>query len=134
MKTPRSQLAALIARRTLQSGLPKKEAISIAAYLLEERRASELASLLRDVQADWAHDGYVEVVAASAHALTPAVMKDIEAEARKLYPASKRIVVTEQREPDLVGGVKLMIIDHQLDLTTRGKLQEFKMLAMEGKD
>ena len=134
MKTPRSQLAKLIAARTLTSGFSKQEATAIAAYLLEERRAGELASILRDVQADWAKSGYVEVIAASAHTLTPAILKDIEAEARKVYPEAKRIVVTEQLQPDLVGGVALVIVDHQLDLTTRGKLQEFKMLAMQGKD
>lgn len=134
MKAPRSQLARIIAARTLQSGTSKQLAKEVAAYMLEENRTGELASLLRDVQADWAKDGYVEVIAASARELSPQVMKDIEAEARKVYPSAKTIRITPQLQPDLVGGVALTIIDRRLDLTTKAKLQHFKMLAVNGKD
>lgn len=134
MKTPRSHLARIIAGRTLKSGLSKPMAQQLAAYLLEENRTGELASLIRDVQAEWAREGYVEVVAASAHELSPQVMKDIEAEARKVYPEAKTIRITPQLQPDLVGGVALTIIDHRLDLTTKAKLQQFKMMAVNGKE
>ena len=134
MKTPRSQLARIIAARTLKSGPSKQLAKEIAAYMLEENRTGELASLVRDVQADWAKDGYVEVIAASARELSPEVMKDIEAEARKVYPEAKTIHITPQLSPDLVGGVALTIIDRRLDLTTKAKLQQFKMLAVNGKE
>lgn len=134
MKAPRRQLAKFLADRTLKSGLSKQEATAVAAYLLEENRAQELPSIVRDVQAEWADAGYVEVLAASAHELSVEALKDIEAEARKLYPDAKKIHITTQLQPELVGGVKLTIIDHQLDLTTRGKLQQFKVLATNGKD
>jgi F0F1-type ATP synthase delta subunit len=61
-------------------------------------------------------------------------MKDIETEARKIYPAAKTIRITPQLQPDLVGGVALTIIDRRLDLTTKAKLQQFKMLAINGKE
>ena len=134
MKTPRSQLARILAARTMKSGLSKQLAREVAAYMLEENRTGEIASLLRDVQADWAKDGYVEVIAASAHELSPQVINDIEAEARKIYPSAKTIRVTPQLRPDLVGGVAMTIIDRRLDLTTKAKLQQFKMLAVNGKE
>jgi len=134
MKTPRTQLARIIASRTLKHGITKPDARALAAYLLEERRVGDVASLVRDVQADWADAGYVEVVAASAHELSPEVLKDIEAEARKAYPEAKTIHITQELQPDLVGGVKLTIVGRQLDLTIRSKLQQFKMWATNGKD
>lgn len=134
MKTPRSQLARIIAGSTMKSGVSKQLAKEIAAYMLEENRTAELASLVRDVQAEWAKNGYVEVIAASARELSPQVMKDIEAEARKLYPEAQTIRITPQLSPDLVGGVALTIIDRRLDLTTKAKLQQFKMLAVNGKE
>jgi F0F1-type ATP synthase delta subunit len=134
MKTPRAQLARIIAARTVKTGTSKQLAKAVAAYMLDENRTGELASLVRDVQADWAREGYVEVIAASAHELSPQVMKDIETEARKIYPAAKTIRITPQLQPDLVGGVALTIIDRRLDLTTKAKLQQFKMLAINGKE
>lgn len=133
MKTPRAQLARLIAKTTLTSQ-STDIAKEVAAYLLEEGRTQELDSILREVQADWAKQGYVEVIATSAHELTPEARKAIEAEACRLYPDAKKIVITSRLQPDVIGGVRLQIIDHQLDLTTRGQLQKFKMLAVYGKD
>ena len=134
MKTPRTQLARIIADRTLKHGISKSDTKALAAYLLEERRVGDVASLVRDVRADWAQAGYIEVIAASAHELSPQVLKDIEAEARKAYPEAKTIHITQVLQPDLVGGVKLTIVDRQLDLTIRSKLQQFKMFATNGKE
>jgi F0F1-type ATP synthase delta subunit len=134
MKTPRTDIASIIARRTLQSGMSKAEAMSLAAYLLEEGRTGELDSLLRDVQADWAKDGVVEVIASSAHELSPQVMKDIEAEARSIYKDAKRIIITTKIDPEIVGGVRLAFVDYRLDLSVAGELKKFKTLATNGKD
>jgi F0F1-type ATP synthase delta subunit len=134
MKTSRRQLAGVIARSTLHAGFTRQDAMHIAEYLLQERRTSDLDSLLRDVREQWAQDGYVEVLATGARALSSQVRADIEAEARYLYPDASRIVITEQIQPDLVGGVRIEVIGRQLDLTTRHTLQQFKMLATRGKD
>lgn len=133
MKTPRVQLARLIADKSKSSDR-KTLAKEVACYLLEEGRTQELDSILRDVQAIRANEGFVEVIATSAHELSATICQDIEAEARKLYPNAKKVCITPRLQPDLIGGVRLQIIDHQLDLTTRAKLQKFKMLAVYGKD
>ena len=134
MKTSRLQLAGIIARRVLDRKFGTRDAVSLAAYLLEERRTGDVDSLLRDVQAVWAESGYVEVVATSAHELTPQVVRDIEAEARKIYPEAKRIAVTARLDPEVVGGVRLDFAGHQLDLSIAARLQQFKTLAVHGKD
>jgi F0F1-type ATP synthase delta subunit len=134
MKTPRTRIAGTIANQTLKKGVSKKYAKEVAAYLLEEGRVSELDSVLRDVQADWAEAGYVEVLAASAHELTAAIRADIQKQVKRLYPAAKQIIVTEVHDPEVIGGVRLSLANRQLDLSVEAKLNKFKQLTTLGKD
>jgi len=134
MKQPRTKIARVIAERTLKSGVSKKFSNEVAAYLLSEGRVNELDSVLRDVQADWAEAGHVEVLAASAHELTSAVKADITKQVKRLHPDAKRIIVTEVRDPAVIGGVRLSLANQQLDLSVQAKLNRFKQLAATGKD
>lgn len=134
MKQPRAKLARLIADRTLQSGVSRRFATEVAAYLLTERRVNELDSVLRDIQADWAEAGQVEVVARSAHPLTAAAKTDIIQRLKPLYPNARRFSVIEVRDPAIIGGVRLNLAGRQLDLSVRAKLDTFKQRATAGKD
>jgi F0F1-type ATP synthase delta subunit len=134
MKTPRNRIATVIAERTLNKGASKDLSAEVAAYLLAERRVSELDSILRDVQADWAIAGYVEVIATSAHQLTAEVKADITKQVSRLYPNAKQIIVTEARDPEVIGGVRLELANQQLDLSVEAKLNKFKQLTTQGKD
>jgi len=129
MKQSRIKLAQVIADRSLSKGSTRQLSRQIAAFLLTERRVGELDSLLRDVQADWAETGHVEVLVSSAHGLTAAVKRDIKERVSKLYPKARQIIITEVHQPDIIGGVRLNVVDRQLDLTIRTKLQTFKRLA-----
>lgn len=129
MKARRTRIARVVADKTLKSGVSKSFANELAAYLLAERRTGELASILRDVQSDWAEAGRVEVLAASAHPLTAAIKADITAQIRRMYPDAKQIIVTEVRDPEVIGGVRLNLADRQLDLSVEAKLNKFKQLA-----
>jgi F0F1-type ATP synthase delta subunit len=134
MKTPRTQIAHIVADSALHGGSTKKLSKEIAAYLLSERRISELASLLRDVQADWAEAGFVEVLASSAHPLTTSVKADIQRQMKKLFPNARRIIVSEIHDPYVIGGVRLNLANQQLDLSVEAKLNKFKQLTTAGKD
>jgi F0F1-type ATP synthase delta subunit len=134
MKQPRTKLSRLVADKTLKSGLSRRFNKEVAAYLLSQRRTTELDSVLRDVQADWAEAGYVEVLAASAHPLTATLITDIRQRVKGLYPSAKRIIVTEVFDPAVIGGVRLNLPNRQLDLTVQAKLNQFKQLTTSGKD
>jgi len=134
MKTSRTRIAHTIADRTLSGSSKKKLSQEVAAYLLTERRVGELDSLLRDVQADWAEAGYVEVLAASAYPLSAATKADIEKRIKPLYPNAKRIIVTEVHDTNVIGGVCLSLANQQLDLTIEAKLNKFKQLTTAGKE
>jgi F0F1-type ATP synthase delta subunit len=129
MKQPRSKIAKAIADKTLRSGSNKRYAQEVAAYLLAERRVNELDSLLRDVQADWAQSGHVEVLAASAHDLSPAIKAEIERQIKRIFPDAKKIIVTEVHDSEVIGGVRLSLADRQLDLSIEAKLNKFKQLT-----
>jgi F-type H+-transporting ATPase subunit delta len=134
MKTPRSRLSRIIADRALKQGVTKSLSRDVAAYLLSERRTHELDSVLRDIQADWAEAGHIEVLAQSAHPLTPAIRNDIERQVRQIYPNAKQISVEEALDPEIVGGVRLSLANQQLDLSVESKLNKFKQLTSAGKD
>ncbi|HET7060527.1 MAG TPA: F0F1 ATP synthase subunit delta [Candidatus Saccharimonadales bacterium] len=134
MKTSRLRLARLLAGQTLKKGVSKRFDREIAAYLLSEGRTNELDSLLRDVQADWAENGHVEVTARSAHPLTAAIRADIRREVKKIHPKVQRIVVNETVDPEVVGGVQLNLPNRQLDLSIRSKLNMFKQSVTAGKE
>lgn len=134
MKQSRVRIARIIADRALKQGVSRRFSQEIAAYLLSERRVNELDSVLRDVQADWAAAGHVEVLAASANPLTAAVKADIARLVKRLAPDAKRVMVTETRDPSVIGGVRLNLADRQLDLSIETKLNKFKQLVAAGKE
>lgn len=128
-KVSRTRIASVIADRARQGD--KRLPTEVAAYLLESGRVRELDSILRDVQDNWARDGYVEVLAASAHPLTEAIKTDIIGRVRPVLPAGATITVTEVRDPEVVGGVRLRLANQQLDLSVEAKLNKFKQLTRD---
>lgn len=133
-KIPRHTLAASLAKQSLGSVNAKQFSEHIAAYLIAERRTADLESLMRDVMQYRADNGIVEVVAVSAHDLTPEVRKDIEAQIKSAYPQAKQVIISEQHDSSVVGGVRLELANEQLDLSVRAKLNRFKQLTVTGRN
>lgn len=130
MKTPRLQIADAIATKTLDKDLDRSRlSRSIAAYLLSTNRSAELSSLLRDVQQLRAERGIVEVIAVSAYELSIETKANIIGQIERLYPEAQNIIITEQRDPRVVAGVRLELADRQWDASARGKLNELKQLT-----
>lgn len=128
MKTPRTVIASIIAAKL--GRVPTADlSREVAAYLLDENRMGELDSLLRDISERRVLEGVVEVTAVSAHSLSDSVHHDIESRMRQLYPAVKEVIINEQLDPEVVGGVRLELANQQLDLSIRTKLNKFKQLT-----
>jgi F0F1-type ATP synthase delta subunit len=134
MKQPRKAIAAYIAEKTLEEVPTNKFINEVAAYLLEERRVSELNSIIRDVQSDWAKAGRLEVIATSAFPLADAIKTDIIKQLKEVFPDAKTIKLSEEIDPKVIGGVRLTMAEQQLDLTLESKLNKFKSLTHAGKD
>jgi F0F1-type ATP synthase delta subunit len=133
MKTPRTQIAGVIIQRLAEIS-PQRLANEVAAYLLHENRTDELDSLMRDVVAERASTGTVEVTAVSAHRLSETALKDIEAEVKLVYSRADQIIISSKTDANLLGGVRLEFPAAQLDLSLRAKLNELKTLIIYGKD
>lgn len=129
MKTSRSRLAAIIAERADAPNGAKALSQEVAAYLLAEGRTGELDSILRDVMQYRADHGVVEVIAIDAFPLADKVRADIESVIRELYPQAKQIIISEQLDPTVMGGVQIELANQQLDLSIRAKLNRFKQLT-----
>ena len=129
MKISRSRLAAIVANKAVQSVSSKVLSQEVAAYLLLEGRTGELDSLLRDVMQYRADHGIVEVIVTDAHPISDAVRRDVEGVVRELYPKATQIIVSEQLDPSIIGGIQIELANQQLDLSVRAKLNRFKQLT-----
>lgn len=134
MKQPRHLLVEAIAKRTMQVKGTSLLTHEIAAYLLTENRVSELDSILRDVIEYRAERGHVEATAVSAHPLTELAKREIEDMVKDNYPHASSITISEQIDPEVVGGVRVVLPHEQLDMTLRSKLANFKRLTSIGKE
>lgn len=134
MKTPRYKIAKTIADLSLKSDKSKNLAKEAAAYLLTENRTHDLDSLMRDIQEYWTDDGVVEVNAISAFSLTPENRVEIRAKIKQIYPKVKKIIIDEQLDKNVIGGIKLELANEQMDISIRTELDRFKQLAQAGKD
>lgn len=130
MKEPTHQVAAVLAKRTMQSGFDERQfAREVAAYLLDTGRTGQLNSLARDMVKERVENGVVEVTAVSAHELTESVRADIRSQVEQLYPNAKNIIMNERVDANVIGGVRLEFPEQQLDLSVRSKLNRFKALT-----
>lgn len=128
-KASRSRLAMIIAERCNLSTDAKALSQEIAAYLLAEGRTGELDSILRDVMQYRADNGIVEVIAVDARPLSEAVRLEITSVVRGFYPSAKQIIISEELDASVIGGVRLELANQQLDLSIRSKLNRFKQLT-----
>jgi F0F1-type ATP synthase delta subunit len=128
MKAPRSAIAKVINQK-LDKADAKKAAEDIAGYLLAEKRVGELDSLMRDLQQIRSDQGIVEVNALSAHELDQNSINEIKTLIKKKFPGTNQIIINKIIDKDVVGGVRLVMANQQLDLTIRYKLSKFKQLT-----
>jgi F0F1-type ATP synthase delta subunit len=129
MRVSRTTLARTLANKLGDANIAKET----AAYLMSERRTQELESLLRDLQQYQADkNGIVELTSHSAHPLSTDERNEVERLIRSLYPAAKKVIITEVSAPDLLGGLRLELANQQLDLSVRSKLNQFKQLTDVG--
>lgn len=131
-KLPRHRIAKVLAEQSLGRVTAKTLSEQVAAYLLAEGRTADLEPLLRDVMQYRADHGIVEVIAVSAHPLTDDVRSTIEARIKAVFPEAQQIIISEELQNDVVGGVRIELPNQQFDLSIRAKLSRFKQLTTTG--
>ena len=134
MKERRAVLVQAICSRIDDSVDQAQLAREIAAYLIAENRTSEFDSILRDIAQYRIGKGDVEATLVSAHQLDDTVLRDVTDLMRDYYPGAKKLRLSQRLDKDLVGGLKVVLPNKQLDLSVRSKLKKFKRLTMAGKE
>ncbi len=121
-KTPRKQLVAALLQLAEQQRDPKVLAQKIAAYLISEGRVNEIDLLARDIERlQYQATGTLEIHAVSARTLSSNVKQAIIG----LF-AAKNIILHEDIEQDLIGGVRVRAQDQVLDLSVRTRLRHLR--------
>lgn len=129
MSFSRTSLATEIASR-LKGGDGKSLTKSIAAYLIENGKTSELNSLERDItELRSSESGVVELSAISAHPLEQSQIDGIEQIVRKINPKCKRIIVNQTLDESVIGGIRLEFANQLLDLSASSKLSKLRQLT-----
>lgn len=129
MSFSRTSLATEIASR-LKDGGDKSLTKSIAAYLIENGKTSELNSLERDItELRSTESGVVELSAISAHPLEQSQIDGIEQIVRKINPQCKRIIVNQTLDESVIGGIRLEFANQLLDLSASSKLSKLRQLT-----
>jgi F0F1-type ATP synthase delta subunit len=128
----RTQLAQVIAQRTMEVQDLSLLAQEVAAFLLENNQVNELESLMRDVLAYRQAHGILEANVATAHDLNIDVQKEVAALLKEHYPQAKQVIVRQTHDDSIVGGLKVDLANEQLDMSVRAKLDTFKRLTTEG--
>lgn len=122
----RTQIAHTVAR-LMQDGETANLAQEIAAYLMSEHRLRDLDSIMRDAaRIRYEKYGILEATATTARPLTAEAKRDI-----KEYLASKQVILNEDQNPAVVGGLRLEALDKQLDVSIKGRLNRLKQLVSE---
>ncbi len=105
---------------------PTKVAEGLAAYLIEEKRISDKNAILRDVEKRlFADQGLLYVRSTSAQQLSQQ-LKDKIADIFSNSTDAKKVVVSEEIDGDVIGGVRCQTTESVLDLTIRRQIYQLK--------
>lgn len=118
----RRKLAAFCAEELVKGHDITKQ---LAAYLVESRRTREYELIARDIESALAERGILVADIATATGLSATSRRAIEAFLASRTSAQK-IVLREEVDATLLGGVKVAIPGNELDATLRHKLNQLK--------
>ena len=121
-KLSRRKLAVNAAAR-LSDGEAKKTVLrDLAAYLIDSGRKSEASLIVRDVESMLMNNGTAIGTVTSARPLTAGALKTIESFIKLNDSNIKQVLLREQVDAELIGGMKLELPGMQLDASVKAKL------------
>ena len=125
MSKPTKRDIALVICELSRKQPADKLAKTIADYLVQERRTGELDAIMREVLRQRHNkDGISEVTLSSAFPLSKKTKASIAA-----LVGGKNVVINENIDTDLLGGVRVESNEEMLDLTVRTRLNRLKQGA-----
>jgi F0F1-type ATP synthase delta subunit len=115
----------LLAARQIAAGKQTAHLIrEVAAYLIDSGRQREAELLARDIETALIKQGVVVGTVVSARPLSASARTDMEAFIKRHYTGSQKVLLREQIDASVIGGVRLELPDKQLDATIQTKLDK----------
>ncbi len=113
------------AARRLADGESKKIVLrDLAAYLIDSGRKSEATLIIRDVEAMLSSNGTAIGTVTSARPLSAEALVSVESFIKQNDARIKQVVLREQIDESLIGGMKLELPGAQLDASVKAKLDK----------
>lgn len=125
MTFDRTDIAAGFVSRLDTVGV-KKAVKELASLILEHRLHNQLDEIMADIAKEYAKQhGVVEAEARSAFPLSESLKKEL-AERVKSSTGAKSVILHEEIDKSLLGGVIISAPEMELDLSLRTKLAKLK--------
>ena len=104
----------------------KKASTQLAALILENRIHNQTDEILEAIQTEYQRvHGIIEATATSVFPLTAELKKQVKAIVASKTGTTK-VILHEQLDPTVLGGVKITAPEMELDLTLQAKLTKLK--------
>lgn len=123
-KLSRRKLAGNVAARISAGENQKTVLRELAAYLIDSGRKKEASLVVRDVEAMLLHTGTAVGTVTSARPLSKTALSSIEEFIKEHDSAITDVVLREQIDESLIGGVRLELPGSQLDASVKAKLEK----------
>jgi F0F1-type ATP synthase delta subunit len=124
-RTDRKQLAEALNQIIQKSSDQKKLAKAIARYVSENHLTKDLDAILREVENIRRADGIVEATVVSANSLNEKLKRDIRSLLTQ-EQQSKKVIINQVIDADVLGGLRIITGEQQLDVTVQSKLNRLK--------
>ena len=123
-KLSRRKLAAHAATRLVAGETKNAVLRDVAAYLIDNGRKREANLVVRDIETMLLSHGTAIATVTSARALSKQSRLAIESFIKSSTPGTTRVVLREETDERLIGGVKLELPGSQLDASVKAKLDK----------
>jgi F0F1-type ATP synthase delta subunit len=123
-KISRRKLASWTAKQLAADNSAQSVMRRLGAFLIDTRRTNEQSLIVRDVEIALLKEGSVLVSATSARPLSTEAIASIEAFVRDEYGKDAKVIIEQHIDESVIGGVRLMTPNKQIDATIRTKLEK----------
>lgn len=120
----RRKLSGYVADRIAAGDALPQVMRELAAYLIETGRQREARLLVRDIETALLSHGTAVATVTSARALSDNAKQALEELVKAQYDGVSRVVMTENIDASLIGGVRLELPDKQLDASVKTRLEK----------
>lgn len=124
MKLSRRKLSEYVADRLAKGDSVKGVMKELAAHLVDTRRTREAELIIRDIEARLLKQGVALVTVTSARALTFEAKQLIETLVKTEQSSLTKVVLREQIDESVIGGVRIELPGRLADFTIKAKLDK----------